>query len=88
MLCFHSWLKIRSFSSTGMFLIVATNTSQAFYFTLSAYCFYKIVKSLSIPIEPPTEGIWCWQNIPINPSYRPPPEMDPNYDFLSVNTIS
>jgi hypothetical protein len=46
-----------------------------------------MLNNLSIPIDPPTDGIWCEQNIPIKLSYLPPPEIDPSYLVLSVKTI-
>lgn len=55
-----------------------TNTWLAFriLFCFSAL-FSKIVKILSMPIEPPVEGIGYFENIPIRLSYLPPPDMDP-----------
>ena len=47
----------------------------------------KILKIRSIPIDPPTEGIYFPENIPINPSYLPPPEIEPTR-FVSVKIAS
>ena len=46
MFAFHNFPKILNFSSTGIGPIVATKTSQAFYFTESAYFFSRRVKIL------------------------------------------
>lgn len=46
-----------------------------------------ILNILSIPIEPPTDGMLLPENIPIRPSYLPPPEIEPTL-FVSVNTAS
>jgi hypothetical protein len=37
------------------------------------------LKILSIPIDAPTAGIYLLENIPTNPSYLPPPQIDPTY---------
>ena len=52
------------------------------------YLSSKIAKSLSIPIEPPTAGIYLPANIPINPSYLPPPQIEPEPTNSSFNKIA
>lgn len=46
-----------------------------------------MTKSLSIPILIPIEGISPLENIPINPSYLPPPPIEPKL-FFSNKTAS
>jgi hypothetical protein len=46
--------------------------------TLSFLALYsKIENILSIPIEPPVEGMGLFENIPIKLSYLPPPAIEP-----------
>jgi hypothetical protein len=53
----QSFDRMLSLASMGTFPTVATRTSHAFCLTFAAYFYSRMLKSLSIPIDPPIEGI-------------------------------